>query len=307
MKRLGGFGQFGQTLRRLGANIKPGRLSPFTIFQEKEKKAENLLTQCQMNDASDFFAPELAVVMPVYNEAANIASVLREWFVCFDKIVPRFVLFTVNDGSKDETAAILASLSRELGPRLRVVNKKNSGHGSSCREGYELALAEDAAWVFQIDSDGQCDPSFFEASYESRAFYDCVFGYRRTRDDGFGRLIISHCYRALLWLLTGMYMKDPNVPYRLMRAPALRTALRSIPGDFDLQNIALTVALKREQRLRWKHFPIHFRARRGGENSINYRKIVKMGLDFLRDFRRITHEDSHTWWRPRWARRRLAS
>jgi hypothetical protein len=32
-----------------------------------------------------------------------------------------------------------------------------------------------------------------------------------------------------------------------------------------------------------------------------------MGLNFLRDFRRITHEDSHTWRRPRWARRSVAS
>jgi hypothetical protein len=32
-----------------------------------------------------------------------------------------------------------------------------------------------------------------------------------------------------------------------------------------------------------------------------------MGIEFLRDFRRLTHEDSYTWWRPRWARRRLAS
>jgi hypothetical protein len=32
-----------------------------------------------------------------------------------------------------------------------------------------------------------------------------------------------------------------------------------------------------------------------------------MGINLLRDFRRLTHEDSHTRWRPRWARRRLAS
>lgn len=254
-----------------------------------------------------FSSPQLAVVMPVYNEAANIASVLHEWFAALEKIASDFVLFAVNDGSKDDTPAILASLRRELGTRLRIATKKNSGHGRTCREGYELALAEGAVWVFQADSDGQCDPSFFQALYDSRSSADCLFGYRRTRDDGFGRLIILHCYRALLWLLTGVYTKDPNVPYRLMRAAALRTALRGIPVDFDLQNIALTLALRREQQLRWKYFPIHFRARRGGENSINYRKIIQMGLRFLRDFHRITDEDSHTWRWPRWARRRLAS
>jgi dolichol-phosphate mannosyltransferase len=260
-----------------------------------------------MNVSPQFALPELAVVMPVYNEAANIGSVVREWFGVFAKVAPRFSLFAINDGSKDKTAAELISLSRELGPRLQVINKTNSGHGQTCRYGYEYALNEEAAWIFQIDSDGQCDPAYFEQFYANRAAYDCIFGYRRTRDDGLGRLVISRCCRALLGLLTGKYLHDANVPYRLIRASALRRALRRVPADVDLQNIALTIALKREPGLRWKHFPIHFRARQGGENSINYPKIAQMGLAFLRDFRRITHEDSHTWRRPRWTGRRLAS
>ena len=129
-----------------------------------------------------------------------------------------------------------------------------------------------------------------------------------TRDDGFGRVVVSRCCSLLLWLTTGMNLKDANVPYRLMRAKSLRNALKSVPACFDLQNIALSVALKSERQLRWKYLPIHFRARQGGKNSINYYKIATMGLIFLRDLRRInTNEDSHTWWRPRWARRRLAS
>ncbi|HZR79072.1 MAG TPA: glycosyltransferase family 2 protein [Chthoniobacterales bacterium] len=254
-----------------------------------------------------FTAPELAVVMPIYNEAANIAFVLREWFACLDSVSPDFALFAMNDGSKDNTGLVLELLSRDLGPRLRVVNKPNSGHGSSCREGYELAVATGAQWIFQIDSDGQCDPRFFKDVYQGRHGYDCVFGYRRTRDDGFGRLAIARCYRLLLWVLTGVFMRDANVPYRLLRANVLRSALRHVPADLDLQNIALTISLKRERDLRWRDVPIHFRARQGGENSINYHKIAKMGARFLRDLPRISHEDSYTWWRPRWARRRLAS
>jgi dolichol-phosphate mannosyltransferase len=254
-----------------------------------------------------FTTPELAVVMPIYNEATNIASVLREWFECLDRAAPDFVLFAINDGSKDNTAAVLESLAAELGARLRVVNKPNSGHGRSCREGYEVALAAGARWIFQIDSDGQCDPKFFGTIYSERNNHDCIFGYRRTRDDGFGRLVITRAYRILLFALTSAFMRDANVPYRLMRASALRAALRRVPPDVDLQNIALTISLKRDRELRWKDVPIHFRARQGGENSINYHKIAKMGARFLRDLPRISHEDSHPGWRARGARRRLAS
>ena len=278
------------------------------IFAKARAEAGNLLIQRAMNVSPQFSLPELAVVMPMYNEAANITLVLRDWFACLEQVVPNFVFFAINDGSNDETATTLAVIGSELGPRLRVVNKKNSGHGRSCREGYERALAEGAAWILQIDSDGQCDPVFFPAFYKDRQSHDCIFGQRRTRDDGFGRVVISRCCSLLLWLTTGMNLKDANVPYRLMRAKSLRNALKSVPACFDLQNIALSVALKSERQLRWKYLPIHFRARQGGKNSINYYKIATMGLIFLRDLRPInTNEDSHTWWRPRWARRRLAS
>jgi dolichol-phosphate mannosyltransferase len=250
---------------------------------------------------------ELAVVMPVYNEAANISAVLHEWFDYLSIVAPNFVFFAVNDGSKDRTAEILCSLRNELGARLRVVNKSNSGHGLACRDGYELALRVGSPWIFQIDSDGQCDPVFFATLYRARVGYDCVFGYRRTRDDGIGRVFVSFCCRILLWLATGSYVTDPNIPYRLVRSRALRKALQTVPADFELQNIGLAFALKQQPELLWKFFPIHFRERRGGENSINYRKIAKMGINLLRDFRRLTHEGSHPRWRPSWAWRRLAS
>jgi dolichol-phosphate mannosyltransferase len=242
-----------------------------------------------MEMSPPFSAPQLAVVMPIYNEAASIGPVLRDWFSILSSLAPDFIFLAINDGSKDDTATILSSLRHELGSRLRIVNKQNSGHGSSCRHGYDMALGEGAAWILQIDSDGQCDPMFFPNFYQDRNRFDCVFGYRRTRGDGFGRLIVSRCSRALLWLTTATFLKDPNVPYRLIRARALRSALRSIPADFDLQNIALSVVLKREQEQRWKDIPIHFRARTGGETSMHYRKIAKMGIDCLCAIRQITH------------------
>src|ERR1051326_3764601 len=202
-------------------------------------------------------AAELAVVMPIYNEAANIAAVLQEWFSCLRIVCPNFILFAIDDGSKDETAQVLSSLQNEFGQQLRIVNKPNSGHGLTCREGYELALSEGAEWILQIDSDGQCDPAFFNSFYTDRTECDCVFAYRRTRDDGWGRVMVSRCCQLLLWFMTGRNLIDPNVPYRLMRAGSLRKALRRVPSDFELQNVGLTFALN-QQELTWKFFPIHF-------------------------------------------------
>ena len=60
-----------------------------------------------------------------------------------------------------------------------------------------------------------------------------------------------------------------------------------IPADFDMQNVALTLALKRETALRWHYIPIHFRNRQGGTNSINLRRILRMGLTLVTSLNRI--------------------
>jgi glycosyltransferase involved in cell wall biosynthesis len=266
------------------------------LSAKPDRQAENLLDLGSMNARSPV-APELAVVMPIYNEETSISAVLREWFDCLRIVCPNFTVLAINDGSTDGTGKILASLGEEFGSQLRVLNKANSGHGMSCREGYEIALAGGAEWIFQTDSDGQCDPVFFYTLFRHRSQYDCVFGYRRSRDDGAARKFVSWGCRLLVWFVSGSYLKDPNVPYRLIRAGVLRKALRRVPVDLDLQNIGLAVALNRESDLRWKYFPIHFRARQGGKSCINYSTILRTGLNLFRDLRCITHPNATSSWR----------
>lgn len=230
--------------------------------------------------------PELAVVMPIYNEAANIEAVVTEWVTEFERLGISFVLLAVNDGSKDGTGAVLKTLADRY-PGVVPVERQNSGHGRACRAGYMLAIERGAEWTLQIDSDGQCDPGFFAAFWQERAEADAIFGVRRSRDDGPARVLISTICRAGTSLLCGMDLKDVNVPYRLMRTSALNEALKRVPADFDMQNTALTLALRRAPALRWKYVPIHFRDRQGGTNSINLRRIVAMGWELLTNLHRV--------------------
>ena len=230
---------------------------------------------------------ELIAVMPVYNEEANIAAVITEWLQAFARERINARLLAVNDGSRDNTLSILQKLEAQFPNQLLIVNKPNSGHGRSCRAGYETALQQPAPWILQIDSDGQCDPAFFPLFWAKRAEADCVFGLRVTRDDGLVRKLVSKAASILTSIMTGRDLKDANVPYRLMKRAALDKALPKVPKDFDIQNIALTLALKRNPTLRWAYVPIRFRARQGGTNNINLRKIAQMGFRMLRQINRV--------------------
>lgn len=230
---------------------------------------------------------KLIIVMPIYNEQDNIRTVVSEWTQELAQLDISFELLALNDGSKDHTANVLEELKTAYPLTLIPVNKPNSGHGRTCRFGYELALERGASWVLQIDSDGQCLPKYFTAFWEQRDQADCVFGVRETRDDGVSRVWISKGCRLLTSLLAGIDLRDANVPYRLIRAPFLEKALISIPKDFDMQNVALTLSLKRDQSARWSYVPIHFPDRQGGTNSINIKRILTMGWTLLTDLHRI--------------------
>ena len=234
-----------------------------------------------------FSEVNLAVVMPFYNEEANVRKVVGEWLEALAVCGAKAAILAVDDGSRDGTRAALDALAAESCGRLLVFSKPNSGHGRSCRFGYEKALGLGAEWILQVDSDGQCDPRYFSEFWAARDGSDCVFGKRVTRGDGFVRVMTSRLCRVLAGFVVGFDPGDANVPYRLMRREALEDALAKVPADFDIHNVAVTVALRRDARLRWKWIPIHFRSRQGGENSINLRRVARMGMGMLRDLKRI--------------------
>jgi glycosyltransferase involved in cell wall biosynthesis len=227
--------------------------------------------------------PDLFAVMPVYDEAAAVAGVAREWIAALREAGPRFTLLAIDDGSRDATPAILDALAGEL-PELCVLHQANAGHGAACAAGYRAALASGAAWVFQLDSDGQCDPRHFAALWAAREGADAVLGERVQRGDGTGRVLISRLLRAVTRAATGLAVRDANVPYRLMRRDALAACLPDVPAGFELQNVALAVLLVRRFRVRWT--PIAFRARSGRQSGLSMRRLLRQALRLFADLRR---------------------
>ena len=71
-----------------------------------------------------------------------------------------------------------------------------------------------------------------------------------------------------------------------MKAATLRRYIDLIPNDFNLSNVVLSV-IYAKKRCRVKYLPITFRPRQGGTNSINMKKIFKIGRQALKDFRQI--------------------
>jgi len=230
-------------------------------------------------------ADKLFIVMPAYNEEENIDQVAREWHEVVAKIGPESRLVIVNDGSKDSTYAKLLELKQEL-PQLMPLDKANSGHGATLLYAYNYALKENADYIFQTDSDGQTIPDEFYPFWEEREKYAAIIGHRNHRQDGFSRVFVTKTLKLVIRLVFGVSVTDANTPFRLMPRATLEKYIPQIPKDFNLSNVILSVLLVHNKE-NVKFTPITFRPRQGGVNSINFKRICKIGVQAVKDFRKI--------------------
>ena len=218
----------------------------------------------------------LWVVMPVYNEEEAITSVCEDWNKALADTKLNYTLCILNDGSKDGTLKILREFESKF-PRIKIVDKPNSGHGQSCVLGYQMALENGADWILQIDSDGQCDPQYLPAVIEmAKKDFKAVYGFRKTRDDGMRRYLISRFVTLFTFAATGQWVKDANVPYRLIHESVMKQIAYKVPKDFHLANIYVSVLSNKIAKIKW--VDIHFRDRSGGSPSVKTFSFIKHGF-----------------------------
>ena len=226
-------------------------------------------------------------MIPVYNEQASIAEVVREWMDELGRSCDSFSILAIDDGSKDGSLVALRRLQEQWGPRFQVITRPNRGHGQTCLEGYRSAAAIGAPYVFQIDSDGQCDPRYFSSLWRLREQFSVAYGVRVKRDDGLARVFVSRVVRLMLLVAFQVNCRDANTPYRLMKTNQVMEAVNRIPPDFGLANIALAVLLAGDKTCSHGFVPIRFRQRSGGQSSVKSSMLGRKAFELYRDIRKM--------------------
>ena len=224
----------------------------------------------------------LYLIMPAYNEEANIAQVIEDWYPVVEKTGNAGRMVIVDDGSRDRTYELVKEAAQTR-PLLIPLTKKNGGHGAAVLYGYDYALSQNADYIFQTDSDGQTRPEEFWTFWQQREQYDMLIGHRSHREDGVSRIVVTKVLKAVIRLCFGVSVTDANTPFRLMNAQTLRREIGLVPKDFNLSNVIISV-IYAKKKCRVRYLPITFRPRQGGVNSINLRRIFGIGCQALRDF-----------------------
>ena len=129
--------------------------------------------------------PELAVVVPVHNEAENLRPLINEICIALNDIVGEYEIIYVDDGSYDDSVEQLLAIKAEL-PQLRVLaHHKCCGQSASIVTGVKAARA---SLIVTLDGDGQNDPADIPNLYEvlkeaPNSDYLLVMGFRTKRKD----------------------------------------------------------------------------------------------------------------------------
>lgn len=203
------------------------------------------------------------IIIPAYNEALNIASLLTE----LKNSYTNYDLLVINDGSVDETS----SICRRAG--VEVLDLPiNLGIGGAMQTGYRYGCLHQYDVVIQMDGDGQHDPSDLETLVEPilQGNADLVIGSRYIRKEGFQssfwRRIGIRFYSYLIKQITGQKFSDPTSGYRAASKEAVAYFAESYPVDYP-EPESIVALLRLQYRL--MEIPVRMRKRMDGVSSIN--------------------------------------
>jgi putative flippase GtrA len=182
----------------------------------------------QEHKASDTYVPEypaessglqsLSVVLPAYNEEQVIACTISDILNTLSGWVRDFEVIVVNDGSKDQTASVVAAMS-DKNPHIRLVTHSvNQGYGAALVTGFAAATKE---FTFFMDSDGQFDIRDLATFFPFIAKYDAVIGYRIDRQDTWMRKFNAWGWKQVVSFALGVHVRDIDCAFKLMRTEFL--------------------------------------------------------------------------------------
>jgi glycosyltransferase involved in cell wall biosynthesis len=218
--------------------------------------------------------PPISVVVPVKDEAGNVAPLVREIATAL-KTEPHEIIF-VDDGSSDGTGEQLVALKREI-PQLRVLrHTRNLGQSRGIRSGVEAARG---GIIVTLDGDGQNDPADIPkllAALRADPGLSMVSGVRIKRQDNASRRLASRLGNGFRsWLLKDG-ASDTGCGLKAFR----RDAYLALPY-FDHQHRYL-IALVRREGHDVGFVPVGHRARGIGRSKYtNFGRLLVSVNDLL--------------------------
>ena len=218
----------------------------------------------------------VSVVIPIYNEEANVAELVARVGTAMLRTGKTFELICVDDGSRDGSAAALEAIAAER-PWLKPLYLiRNYGQSAALQAGFDAAQGE---IIVTLDGDLQNEPDDIPELLkilDERPEVDVISGWRKERQDRtVSRKLPSAAANAVISSVTGVKLHDYGCALKLYRADVIR-GLR-LYGELH----RFIPALAAEVGANIIEVPVRHHARTRGESKYGIDRTFRVLLDLL--------------------------
>ncbi len=224
----------------------------------------------------------LSIAIPVYNEAPNLEPLHAELRATLDALGEPYEILFVDDGSSDDSLAVLKRLSA-ADPHVRVIRfRRNFGQTAAFAAGFDYAQGD---IIITMDADGQNDPADIPALLQKmqEGDYDVVTGWRVERKEGLARRFLSKTANRLISNSTQITVHDRGCSLKAFRSEVAKQMRLYGQLHRFLPELAAIVGA------RVAEVPVNDRARRAGTSKYGaISRTPRVLLDLLTVFFLLT-------------------
>jgi glycosyltransferase involved in cell wall biosynthesis len=225
-----------------------------------------------MNQPQSGFS--LSVILPVFNEVANIEAVYSELALAIEQIPGNKQIIFVDDGSSDGTSDLLTKIAERDNQVVVITFRRNFGQTAAMAAGFDYSKGD---VVVTMDADLQNDPNDIPSLIEKmEEGYDLVAGWRFDRKDGFVlRRLPSMLVNHLISWTTDVKLHDYGCTLKAFRKEVIKSIdlygemHRFIPAIASWMGIRLT------------ELKVNHRPRIAGSSKYGISRTVRVVLDLI--------------------------
>ena len=218
----------------------------------------------------------LSVIVPCFNESANIDNTFKRVELNIKKITDNYEIIFVDDGSTDNSFKILNEIS-EKNPYLKIIRfSRNFGHQYAIYAGIVSSSGEG---IFLIDADLQDPPEKFQEMFDKwSSGYDVVYGVRKSRKGNFFKKILYSSYHTIFRWLSDLDNQADLADFCLMDKKIKEVFLEFKEKNLYFRGLRSWVGFKQIG------IPYERDNRNLGETKYSLTKLFQLALDGILNF-----------------------
>jgi len=222
---------------------------------------------------SNSVSPDISFVVPLYNEAETLPELADRIAKVCDELGRSYEIIFVDDGSIDESAAVIEALHRS-DPGIKLIQfRQNYGKSAALSSGFRSASG---GTVVTLDADLQDDPGEVPLLLEKmEQGYDLVSGWKKVRRDPLRRRIASRIYNFFTSLFSGIRLHDFNCGLKAYRLEVVKNL--NVYGELH----RYLPVMAHRYGFRVSEVPVRHHPRRHGRSKFGAARFTRGAFDLI--------------------------